>query len=174
MDCSHGGFRLECFLFHFEASRCRESMDVGSWAPLGMNELKKLVLVIPRLTGASVTTITPEIRLGPCEEIQHEFSKKDTRTKVNNLPALVRMTLDPRTLRLSLLISILVLPALLSPSTVRPVRGVAVGIPLVSVWSDACKSSNVTVTNPNCGSLTPGESFQVEINVTNAPDFNAY
>ncbi len=82
--------------------------------------------------------------------------------------------MDARTIRLSLLISIIALPVLLSPSTVKPVQGAAVGVPLVSVWSDACRSSNITLTNPNCGPLTPGRLFQVEINVTNASNFNAY
>ncbi len=40
---------------------------------------------------------------------------------------------------------------------------------MVSVWSDACQSANIT-----CGNLSPGSSFSVQINVTNAIIFNAF
>ena len=37
-----------------------------------------------------------------------------------------------------------------------------------------CGSSNITVTNPACGSLAVNSVIPVELNVTNAPDFNGY
>ena len=42
-------------------------------------------------------------------------------------------------------------------------------LPIIRVWSDACRSSNIT-----CGNLSPGSSFTVQINVTNADLFNAF
>ncbi len=48
------------------------------------------------------------------------------------------------------------------------------GIPVVGVWSSACASSNITITNPSCPSLAVNSEFSVEVNVTNAPAFNAY
>jgi len=47
-------------------------------------------------------------------------------------------------------------------------------LPVVGIWSTACGSSNITVTNPACGPLSVGSTISAEVNVTNAPTFNAY
>ena len=46
------------------------------------------------------------------------------------------------------------------------------GTPRIFVWSNTCRDSNVSSTNPSCGTLTLSTTFIVQINVTNAPDFN--
>jgi len=48
------------------------------------------------------------------------------------------------------------------------------GQTVVLVWSNLCGSSNITITNLSCGDLSVGNLISVEINVTNAPSFNAY
>lgn len=48
---------------------------------------------------------------------------------------------------------------------------------VVGVWNSDCVSSNITSSNPNCVSvtpLTPGNTFTVDVNITNAPNFNAF
>src|SRR2546425_1331219 len=57
----------------------------------------------------------------------------------------------------------------LGPTGVLPERARAQGTPVVSVFSDAYASSNVTDT-----SLTPGYKVTFEITVANAPTFNGY
>ena len=54
------------------------------------------------------------------------------------------------------------------------VHGVVSSPTVVGVWSSACASSNVTISNPACGTLGPSSTFVVDINVTNAPQFNAF
>src|SRR5467141_2194044 len=41
--------------------------------------------------------------------------------------------------------------------------------PVVGVWSNACQSFNITITNAACGSLAVGTTISVQVNVTNAP-----
>jgi len=52
-----------------------------------------------------------------------------------------------------------------SPSQVKAVSNIP---PVVGVWSNACQSSNITITNAACGSLGVDTTISVQVNVTNA------
>ncbi len=41
--------------------------------------------------------------------------------------------------------------------------------PVVGIWSNACGSSNITITMPGCGPLAVGSTISVQVNLTNAP-----
>ena len=60
-----------------------------------------------------------------------------------------------------------------SPSQVKAVSNIS---PVVGVWSNACQSFNITVSNAACGSLSIGTTISVQINVTNvvANEFEGY
>lgn len=66
----------------------------------------------------------------------------------------------------------------IAAATVEPPQ-TAVGqsgpvVPRVFVWSNACVSANITVTNPSCGTLAVNSIFSVQVNVTNVPAAGAY
>jgi len=44
----------------------------------------------------------------------------------------------------------------------------------IGVWNNACASSNITISNAACGTLSVSDTFTVDINLTDAPQFNAF
>ena len=68
--------------------------------------------------------------------------------------------------------------AMLNASPITPVHALGPPTPAVGVWSNDCSSFNVTNTSPFCTAsgltLSPKNQFTIQINVTNAPTFNAF
>ncbi len=77
--------------------------------------------------------------------------------------------------RISLvIITVLLAGLVLGPSSFLPQKARAQGPAVIGVFSNACGSSNITIANPSCGTLAVGTSISVELNITNAPMWNAY
>jgi len=93
----------------------------------------------------------------------HKLLRGETKTARNDRDRSLNKRLTSISIIL-LLTATLVISASHSPVEVKAASFPA---PVVGVWSNACQSFNITLTNAACGSLSVGTTISVQINVTN-------